>query len=117
MAMPKLTPMLAMAPRLPAANANGMEIIAMISANSGTENACVLLKILVIKNARAFAENPLPVRTEKGLHRLSLYLITNAVLHHVRIRNDVVIKCKQSDANHAAGYDDGNSQAVQTHSA
>src|ERR1022692_293637 len=38
MAMPMLTPIPAMAPRLPTRNPNGIEIIAMINANSGTEN-------------------------------------------------------------------------------
>src|SRR6266404_5313936 len=37
-AMMKLRPTPAIAPRLPARNANGIETIAMISANSGTEN-------------------------------------------------------------------------------
>src|SRR6202171_5524245 len=38
MAIPKLMPTPAMAPRLPAKKANGMEIMAMISANKGTAN-------------------------------------------------------------------------------
>jgi len=37
-AIPKLTPTPASAPRLPVRKANGTEIIARISANKGTEN-------------------------------------------------------------------------------